>query len=90
MPVNSSIRIFPNPAKENVHIKLQNISVPPSAVRLYSLTGAQCFEQTFSSSDVPETITIALNKFNLKPGCYILKMDFGTDYAYESLLLIDK
>ncbi len=90
LPVDFSISIFPNPAATQVSILVKNAPEPPTELELQSLTGIRVYEQTFPSSFVPGTITIPLSDLNLKPGCYILKMHFGKDHAYTSLLLIDK
>ncbi len=87
---NSSIQIFPNPAREQVNIRMKNIQGSISAIRLFSLAGIQLYEKTLTSYEVPETLTLPLNQLRLEPGCYILKIYSGTDCQYASLLLIDK
>jgi hypothetical protein len=90
LPAGAGICVFPNPASEEVNISLKNIPSLPLLVRLHSLTGILLYERSYKSSDVPGTITVSLDRLNLKPGCYIIKIFSGTDFIYSSLLLIDK
>jgi hypothetical protein len=90
LPAGAGISIYPNPASDEVTIGIKNMPAAPLRIDLYSLTGIHLYEHAYSCQDAQRSFTIPLNKLNLKPGCYVIKMYSGNDCAYESLLLIEK
>lgn len=90
LPGNMSIRIFPNPASDEVSIEMKTIPSHPVTVCLNTMTGVQVYEQTFAAVGIPGKICIPLKKLNLNPGCYLLRLFYGHEYMDASLLLIDK
>jgi hypothetical protein len=90
IPVESGVSVFPNPASEEVFIRMNTIAPGPVTVRLFSITGIQLYENTFHFASQQEAIRISLAALHLKPGCYALKLDMGNGDAIESLLVIDK
>jgi hypothetical protein len=66
---NKNLKIFPNPAKDQVNIELSDHSIPVSFVRIYNSIGIIVFQQNKFSER--ETIDISL----LPPGIYTVSVD---------------
>jgi hypothetical protein len=90
LPSDAEIHVFPNPAKDFFYIELANAPKLPVTVGLYTLNGAFVCEQSFSMEEAGRRIMVPLKNPGLKPGCLILKLNFGKKYTCESLLLIGK
>ncbi len=90
IPGNSAIHVYPNPARGTLTISTKDMPGQPSGVQLYSMQGIRVYEKSLTSGKAMEPLTISLGDLHREPGCYILKIIFGEDHIYETLLLIDK
>lgn len=72
----SSIKVYPNPAKEELNIELNGIS-GEITVTLFSIHGKQMIKQTFSNQQV-----ISLNTSAISSGMYVLRIqkEDGTNF----------
>lgn len=77
----TQINAFPNPAKQLVTLKLNNVKAATEAV-IYNLQGQAILNQTVAEGDNP------INTSNLKSGIYILKVN-GIDFEKTMKIIID-
>ncbi len=77
----TQINAFPNPAKQLVTLKLNNVKTATEAV-IYNLQGQAILNQTVAEGDNP------INTSNLKSGIYILKVN-GIDFEKTMKIIID-
>jgi len=67
--VGSGIRIYPNPATDQIHIEYPELSTMPAALRIYNSLGTVILEKTAVKKN--ETIDI----YGFAPGIYYLMID---------------
>jgi choice-of-anchor B domain-containing protein len=77
----TQINAFPNPAKQLVTLKLNNVKAATEAV-IYNMQGQAILNQTVAEGDNP------INTSNLKSGIYILKVN-GIDFEKTMKIIID-
>lgn len=82
--------VFPNPASDELTVRLKNGCIYPVTVRLYSMAGKLHLEQLFTSSSIPGTFSVSLRNLCLIQGCYLVKVSSGSETEYQELLLIEK
>lgn len=74
--------VYPNPARDYVHIEYGRMNAQLGAVNIYDLSGKLLSRNTID----PESGNYLLNVSNLQKGTYILEVSFGN--ARESVILI--
>lgn len=79
----SSIRLFPNPAKDVVKISLDNSS-DNTRVSLVDLTGKIIFDRS-----VPKNNEITLNVGNLPRGYYFIRIFLNNETITRRVILAD-
>lgn len=67
------IKIFPNPASESIHVKIENENFDSLTLSVYDLLGKQLIKITPTKS-ISNTYSIAI-KNKLVSGMYIVKID---------------
>jgi len=73
---SASLRLFPNPCTESVHVQLEATKAAPVIARLYNTAGILQDEQTFFAKGGEQTLSW---KFIKKPaaGTYIVRLEAG-------------
>jgi Zn-dependent metalloprotease len=66
----NSLKVFPNPAREKIYVKLNNVSTSQVEISVFSIEGKQIMDsyQEFSES------TSELDIESLKPGLYLIEI----------------
>ncbi len=90
LPSNSSVEIFPNPASDAVTIRCANLPLLPVTARLHTMNGTAVLEKIYKPPTSGNLFSLPLNLPDVRSGVYILKLWFGAEYSYETLLLIEK
>ncbi|MEM7367900.1 MAG: T9SS type A sorting domain-containing protein [Bacteroidota bacterium] len=79
--VDAALDIFPNPAKENIFLRVGNARMPIQGIQLMDVTG-----RTVKNIQNLSTTDFVLDRAGLVNGLYILKVDFAegsvTDKIY--------
>src|SRR5690606_29123197 len=73
----SSIKIYPNPVKNELHINLNNSF--ETTVEIYNVLGRRMLNQTIQDSEI-------LSTENLSTGVYILKLTQGNQSITKKLI----
>ena len=81
----SIVSIFPNPASDHVNIKLQGLENSDIKVEIFSTTNLKVYEKQFTVSAVDITENIDLK--SLKPGMYILRVEYGDKTVVRKLIV---
>ena len=86
--LNESITLYPNPAREQVYIKM-NLQIPADVViNLYSLSGVRIEAVHTSDFVLPGKQILNVQVSNLASGTYILKIDVN-NRSISKMLVID-
>ena len=81
-PSASPLKIAPNPAKDNVSIRLSDKSENQCMLRIFDISGKEVLRQ------IPENTTnIQLNVSHLQPGLYLIKIQ-GKGFEHFNKLVI--
>ena len=82
------IFIYPNPASQNIHIKFNNPSITPTAIRAIDTFGRSigCKKITHLYSNI---LNVLLSELGIKQdGLYLLLIDSGTKVYARSLVVL--
>ena len=81
-PSSSPLKIAPNPARDNVSIRLSDKSENQCLLRIFDISGKEVLRQ------IPENTTnIQLNVSHLQPGLYLIKIQ-GKGFEHFNKLVI--
>jgi hypothetical protein len=72
---NRSVKVFPNPATDLVHITWSHQDAAPNSISIFNLAG-QLIQQSFLPN-LEGTRAHSINIDSLKPGIYFLSVSFG-------------
>ncbi len=76
----SGFRLFPNPAKIEARLELNNAETP-ARMQLLDLTGKLVLRSSFTGS-------ILINTTNLNPGVYLVQVSTGVESHLNRLLVV--
>jgi hypothetical protein len=79
---NSTIKIFPNPARTYFNISNVDPDQLPQIVRIYDITGKLCSELRFEHKFMYKV------PINLRPGIYVLHLELGTGIKHIQKLVV--
>ncbi|WP_159951831.1 BNR-4 repeat-containing protein [Polaribacter septentrionalilitoris] len=77
----SSLKIYPNPAKENFTITVQNIN-KIKKIEIYNMLGKRVYQNT------PNTNTLEINNTNFSSGMYLINVLSDDNKSFHSRLII--
>jgi hypothetical protein len=83
--VKASANVFPNPANENVNVKINNVSSKNTSFSLFDLTGKKVFEAQIENSLGPTVIRTA----DFPQGVYFYKIYADAKEIQTSRLIIN-
>ena len=86
--LESVIKVYPNPARETLHIKLSLENPSQVNVHLYSLSGVRIKTSNQNGFFSPGEHLINLNVNELASGTYIVALDIN-DTSITKLLVVD-
>ena len=81
---NSSINIYPNPAKDVVNVQFESNNNSKTTVELYSMLGSLVYSQDYTDNNVQ---TISINTINLKNGVYFISVKNGENTTQKQLII---
>jgi len=84
---NTSISLYPNPARENVTVQLQVEGPANVTIQVYNLTGGKVIERSYGMVS-PGRQFLELGTGELTPGMYLLKLDTGKETIARRLTII--
>lgn len=76
-----NISIFPNPAKQIVNIKLENLDKESAIIKIHNLLGETILEERTSSDN------ISLNLNNINSGVYFVTVSIGNTQSTQKLVI---
>jgi hypothetical protein len=79
---NSTIKIFPNPARTYFNISNVDPDQLPQVVRIFDITGKLCFELRFEHKFMYKV------PISLRPGIYVLHLELGTGIKHIQKLVV--
>jgi hypothetical protein len=80
----ASASVFPNPANENINIKINNVSSKNTSFSLFDLTGKKVYEAPIENSFSPAVLSTA----DFPPGVYFYKIYADAKEIQTSRLII--
>jgi hypothetical protein len=80
---NLAVKLYPNPAKEIINIKIDEPGLSPDFIRIINLAGYKVFQEKIN----PDTKEFQI-PLNLKNGVYIVQMGSGSLTLYASKLIV--
>lgn len=89
-PINDEIKVYPNPAYQEINIEWKNKSRESLIIQFFDLTGRKVFEKNItneynsSSSD----ILIKTDELQLNNGTYILKVNNGKETSQTKIIIL--
>ncbi|MBN1252542.1 MAG: T9SS type A sorting domain-containing protein [Bacteroidales bacterium] len=81
---NFTVKVFPNPVKDNLNIKFESNNNEKLIIQLYDISGKQILTKTLKEINKIETINF--EKYN--NGIYILKTISSTNNYFETFKII--
>lgn len=81
----NDIRLYPNPAKNNVTLQFENSDTELTLISIYSLTGELIYEEQITSFDLSGQHTVNIE--SLTNGVYTFRLTRGTTIRNEILVV---
>ncbi|WP_107039644.1 T9SS type A sorting domain-containing protein [Brumimicrobium mesophilum] len=82
---NAEVVVYPNPAKENVSLILNNMNSNSSTVQILNLNGQVLFNENYVGSSNFEVKNIPVSSF--ESGVYLVKVNSGEEYFNQKLII---
>ncbi|RQO32579.1 hypothetical protein DBR32_03000 [Taibaiella sp. KBW10] len=82
---STTVSVFPNPAKESVHVQLSNVLDGLVQLTLTDYTGKVMYHTEAHNSKGLQTVTLPVKGF--AAGIYLLKVSMGTETHYHKVTL---
>ena len=85
---SESIKIYPNPASDEITVSFKNKSLNSSNIKIYSTLGELVHDETF----LPRNSNIYSNKIDiseLNPGVYIVLIRIGNQVLNEKFVVAE-
>ena len=81
------IRIYPIPSKGDVNIEIDNFQCHNINIALYSLDNKLIFFKDYCVYGNSLSVVLPLKSLPLAPGAYLLKLNSGSQFNQESLII---
>jgi hypothetical protein len=83
---NFSVRIFPNPVKQQVFLSVKALKNPKLEIALYDLLGKEVLYETYTLTEETCEQVFEINTSQLKGGIYIIKAGSSGNYITSKII----